>query len=68
MGRKEELLFGESYEELLGSYARRFKEMFPTYPAPCDAQVQMQLMREALASGKAYDPYRDPTFDPDADY
>lgn len=60
--------FGGSYEELMDSYRRRFKEGFPTYLAPSDVYQQMLLMREALASGKAYDPYRDPSFDLDADY
>ncbi|MBO5244724.1 MAG: hypothetical protein J6B02_01350 [Selenomonadales bacterium] len=66
--RQEQSLLGATYEELMDSYKRRFNETFPTYLAPCDVYQQMMLMREALASGKAYDPYCDPSFDPDADY
>lgn len=65
---REQDMLKASYEELADSYVRRFKEVFPTYLAPCDVRLQMRLMQEALASGKAYDPYRDPSFDLDADY
>ena len=58
-------------DKLIGNkfgLGEKFDEGFPTFMAPGEEEEHMEIIKNCLKTGKSYDPYTDPDFDPYADY
>ena len=54
----------DKYEDLIEQYVEKFDEGFPTFMAPGGEEEHMEIIKNCLKTGKSYDPYTDPDFDP----
>lgn len=61
-----EIIFTPEYLEVSEQYEKRFGREFDGIPYDTDESIE--IMRECLKTGKAYDLLSDPNFDPDAVY
>lgn len=61
-----EIIYTPEYLELMESYEDRFGSEFNGICYDTDDGIE--IMRECLRTGKAYDISKDPNFDPEAEY
>lgn len=55
-------------DKLISMYSEKFHEAFPVRMAPTDIDEVEKIIKECVRTGKPYDPYADPDFDPEAMY